>query len=364
MIVLTGFLLMPFHPPRTISSGFTAGIDDPTSLLSSPFSPRMSADPRILCYVGDNSIRLDLSESSIDSIGESFSRVNLSIIQRADSLLRSGLFGEPDSRDATRRAIEYCQLRVWNGMRYLIELSSLEGEVAYGTGEDMVTPFRLKYHNGAVYPLKHLHSVMMGNGGFCASYTIPEKFDEIMRFGGDTKVRIRTVRVGLPDKRGKHLLISREFLSSEHSDVELLFQETIYGLASKTVVVDRGDSLELTIIHDLEGIYVRKAGIHKMGAIIVWKNLVSGDDIPERVRIGGCAYFPELKFALPFFLPDLGLDDLRDFFFPYPVMPIQWFRQPEDIFPSWFEAGPAGTVKPWDSQGPRPDILDIWFPNL
>lgn len=364
MLIFTGWVVLTLWKITDASSDDSRFSESDTQGSWNTSVSGVSADPRSLCYIGDNPIQLYLNESRIDSIGESFSEINLDILQRADSLLCSGYFGESDSRDAVRAARHYCQIRVWNGLQYLIELSSLDGAKAYGEGEHMISPFRLKYHNAAVYPLKHMHSVQMGNGGFCASYTIPEDYDEIMRFGGGTKVRIRTVRAGLPDKRGKHRVISREFLSSEHSDVEILFQETIYGLADRTQIVDRGDTLELLIVHDLNGVYVRKAGVHKMGAIIIWRNMVHGDEIPERVRIGGCGYFPKLKFALPFFLPDLGLEDLRDFFFPFPLMPIHWFRNPEGYFPKWIDVGPAGTVKPWDSEGPRPRILDEWFPNL
>ena len=84
-------------------------------------------------------------------------------------------------------------------------------------------------------------------------------------------------------------------------------------------MVDRGDTPGLDHHHDVEGMYVRKAGVHRLGAVVFWRSRVEGDRDPARPRVGGCAYFPRIQIRLSL-LPDLGLDDLREFDLPQPVV--------------------------------------------
>jgi hypothetical protein len=129
-------------------------------------------------------------------------------------------------------------------------------------------------------------------------------------------------------------------------------------------IEDRGDSLELVMIYDLRGVYARKAGVHVLGALVAWRSIVAGDDPPANPRMGACAYFPRLTFILPTFLPDLGLDDLRDFAYPQPVAPKSWFYYPHRYLPPWVTATSTEVFTRWRSQGPRPRILSELFPDL
>jgi hypothetical protein len=75
------------------------------------------------------------------------------------------------------------------------------------------------------------------------------------------------------------------------------------------------------------------------------------------------AYFPEIHFSLPWFLPDFGLDDLRDFDLPQPLW-LRTYHQKMRI-PEWLDVSdPDRTIKEWKAEGPRPAVLDRMFPDL
>jgi hypothetical protein len=110
--------------------------------------------------------------------------------------------------------------------------------------------------------------------------------------------------------------------------------------------------------------YARRAGIHAIGAIVMWKNILRGTELPAIPRIGAIAYLPNLELRLPFFLPDIGFDDHRDFGYPMPLMRTECFRDPAAHFPAWFETNEAGAVYHWSGIGPRPTVIDERFPDL
>jgi hypothetical protein len=87
-----------------------------------------------------------------------------------------------------------------------------------------------------------------------------------------------------------------------------------------------------------------------------------GERDPARPRAGAYAYFPRISIALPFFLPDLGLDDLREFDLPNPVVSMDWVR----AHPStpWMTVSPDAFFHPWEAIGPLPAEVDRRFPDL
>lgn len=322
------------------------------------------SDTTLSDTLGDNRAQkaLPLTSSIIDSIGMAFSEHNARVIKEADSLLHGGAFGPPQSRDAQRSCLLYSQLRAWNGIQSVVALARRFDRVLAGEGDSILIPFRTEYMNAAVYPLQFLKGMRLGENRFSVEYDAPVGYESHLMIG-DQRVRFRTFRVKLPEK-GKRLVLSREFLVADGKHVELLYEETVRGRVLWEEIVDRGDSLELLAIYDLAGMYARRAGVHPIGAIVMWKNILRGTELPVVPRIGAIAYLPNLKLRLPFFLPDLGLDDHRDFGYPMPLMRTESFHRPTDHFPSWFETTEAGTVYHWESLGPRPTILHERFPDL
>ncbi len=320
------------------------------------------ASPCGLCEKNDLPLGLHLTAATVDSIGEAFSIHNLDVIEKAEDLLRAGGFGPPGNKDARCKARTFFQLGSCNGFHYLTDLSTKRDHAVWGYGDGTVAPFREKYLNAAVYPLRFIHKVRLGANCFCLEYEIPETYDEHIQTG-DLRLRVRRVDVKLPH-RGKTPVLSREFPNSDGKRLELLFEQKICGRVSRDRIVDRGDTLDIIALHDLQGMHVRKWGVHKLGALVMWVTLVEGNVIPKHPRLGACAYFPDIKFRLPSVLPDIGLSDLRDFSFPLPLMLESWYRQPSKDLPSWLRIQAGVRIRDWKSIGPRPRILDKRFPDL
>ena len=303
-----------------------------------------------------------LTSSTIDSIGRTFSQHNIHIIKEADSLLHTGAFGPPQSRDAQRDCLLYFQLRAWNGIQSVVALAQRSDGIFAGEGDSILIPFRRDYMNAAVYPLQFLKRMWLGGNRFCVEYDAPIGYESRVAIG-DERVRFRTFQTNLPEK-GRCLVLSRELLIADGKQIELLYEEIVHGRVSWDRIVDRGDSLDVLAIYDLAGMYARKAGIHAIGAIVMWKNIVQHAKIPRNPRVGAIAYLPNLKLRLPFLLPDLGFDDRRDFGYPMPLMRAEFFRPPTNSFPNWVETTEAGAVYHWHGIGPRPDEIDERFPDF
>ena len=146
--------------------------------------------------------------------------------------------------------------------------------------------------------------------------------------------------------------------------IRLLFENSFCGRVMLEQIVDRGDTLELLVIHDLEGIYLKKVGTHKMGAMVFWKSIPNEKLLSLEPRLGGCVYFPDIKLKLPFFLPDFGLSDLCDVAYPAPILTKSWFISPKQGCPPWLEVADGARFNNWNSNGPRPIIIEEYFPDL
>jgi hypothetical protein len=117
------------------------------------------------------------------------------------------------------------------------------------------------------------------------------------------------------------------------------------------------------LLEDVDGFYVKKWGTHKCGGIVLWRSLLANGDRPTSEDcIGGAAYFPGLRLHLPGPLPDVDLDDLREFPGVQPLIAAD--RCSRAGFPAWLAVGPDGAFRSWQSEGEIPQIVRDWFPDL
>lgn len=317
----------------------------------------------LLCERDDLPAGLILDGAAVDSIGRSFSRHNSRVVGLADSLYRAGRFGTIGEQATRERAMIFLQLRAWNAMHYLANLSTDERGVGHITDPDELAAYTDQYRNLAIYPLRFIEEARIGARAFCVRYNIPKGFDRHIPYGDET-VRLRHERAKVPEV-GRVDVICREHSPEPGKTLDLLFStENFSGDVLVERIVDRGDTLNLVTLANIEGLWVRKSGLHRMTALTVWWNDVDGLRDPANVRIGGCAYFPEIKFALPSFLPDLDLADLRDFAFPPPIFATELFRNPQFVFPAWIETFANGQFRGWQSHGPRPRLVEQRFPDM
>ena len=336
----------------------------PGTVRAQDGSAQISENPSScgLCSPPDSLPQHLLGEAGIDSIGRKLSGYNLRCWRDADRLYRAGAFGPVGNDKARAAARLHFALRCWNGFDYVAQVTQDKHRVDLTREQDLETPFGRIYCNTTVYPLRFLSRALVDPGGFCMQYTPPDRFDEMSMLGG-VPIRVHSDRID-PGSGPPASALSVDFESTIHKTVELVYEPNVCGRVSQEMVVDRGDTLDLICIYDLEGMYVRKFGVHRMGAMVFWRSHVEGSRDPGRPRLGASAYFPHIHLNLPAFLPSIGLADLRDFDVPQPVLTMSWFVQQAKEQADWITAYPDGMVGPWDPVGPRPRVLDQRFPDL
>jgi hypothetical protein len=249
-------------------------------------------------------------------------------------------------------------VRAWSGFDYLTQLV---GRSAYLRSDEqgLVVPFGQTYSNTAVYPLHRLKAAWVGPSGFCTEYDLETPINQHVLVGGvDVHVHSDLIR---PDDGTALPGLCLEMASSMHSSIDLLYGSRYCGRVRQEMIVDRGDTLDLVTVSDIEGLHARKAGTHQLSAVIVWRSRVQGDRDPARPRIGACAYFPRIRIKLSL-LPDLGLDDLRDFDVPQPIVATEWARK--TLQRDWIRVKQDAILSPWEAVGPRPAVIAERFPDL
>jgi hypothetical protein len=302
-----------------------------------------------------------LTRARVDSIADNNAEYNLRQIDRTDSLYRLDFFGRPGMDETKVRARTHLQLRSRHGYDYIFRLAS-DPWRAFESDEDAaLIPLGKAYSSVTAYPLRFMKTGMIGPGSFCLQYEYPQSFDERTWVGGE-EVRIYGDTLDEEDGGGPTVMIL-VLPTILNLSVDLVFQPTVCGRLERQIVVDQGDTLDLQIVNDIEGWAVRRAGLHELRGLAVWRSVTQGDRDPVHPRVGACAYFPHLRMKLPF-LPGIGLSDLRDFDVPEPVLPREWFTRDRSRKPEWLDARKNLEIRSWDQVGPRPEILKAIFPEV
>jgi hypothetical protein len=320
-----------------------------------------STDACSLCddSIGARPRRLD--EKGAEAIGTRLHEHNVGALARVDSLYRSSYFGPPRSSVARREARRCLEILTRNSMDYIADLSITDGEVFETDSKELARPFFQTFVNPGVYPVQGLVRARTGRGGFCMQYNLDHPF-KAERIPGRKDAQLHAVEENLDGVPMRMLKLV--YPSGLHSTLDVLYEDRYCGHVERREIVDRGDTLDLTIIRDIRGSYVSKGGIHRVDALVFWRGRMPSDGWREgSARVGAVAYFPEIHFSLPWFLPDFGLDDLRDFDLPQPLW-LRTYHQKMRI-PEWLDVSdPDRTIKEWKAEGPRPAVLDRMFPDL
>lgn len=305
--------------------------------------------------------RRRLTATDVDSIGRSLSAANLRLWSGTDSLYRCGAFGPPATLRAREGARLHLQLRALTGMECVTGMARSITPAAAIDEAALDRPFGRLYANYGVYPATFLTGGAIGEGAFALDYRYPAAFEGVLALGGELyPASIEPVR-----SAGGRVVpgLAVTMATALHRTVTLVYEEKLRGRAREEIVVDRGDTLVIRCLDRLEGMHVRRAGLHAIGALVTWRNLPHGARLPSRPRAGACAWLPGLALRLPGPLPDVGLEDLRDFDFPMPVAPSAWYDTMARSSPDWITVDATGTLSPWKGTGPRPRVLEEWFPD-
>lgn len=293
--------------------------------------------------------------------GEKIAGRNRRAVLEVDSLLRAGYFGPPGEEFSSKEAQRSLKLLLLTAFDYIAELAVSDGPLLETNEQELLRPLADRFLNVGVYPIRTLRRGRIGHGSYCMDYGLDgAPLGPLDQGDGLDPLFLEEVEI----ESRRRPILRLDFGVEGQGEIELLYLPRCCGSVGRYSIVDRGDTLDLVVLKQLEGSYVRKAGVHAMGGLAFWRGRFPKERWDqERVRVGAVAYFPGIKFELPFFLPDLGLDDLRGFDLPQPFWLGSDVRG-EGRLPDWLSVSYDGTLDHWRGEGPRPAILEWIFPDL
>ena len=303
---------------------------------------------------------IDFDERRVAEVCESYANANVRAIERVDSLYRAGFFGRPGEKQALRAAHHAYKLLARCSLDYVADLATRPTSLASTNTVALRRPFGEVYLHCGAYPFQLLRSGVAGLGRFRMEYDLVDGFRENTEFLIGRPAEVCVEKIAADGRETP--VIRMPFGTSGQGTVDLLIGPVYRGCVSRRVIVDRGDTLDLILIAAIDGGYVRKYGVHRMAGIAMWRGRFDPAHWnPERVRVGAAAYFPEFHIDLPWLLPKIGADDVREFHVPHPILSRLYVRR--GARPAWLQLSPSGTIEDWEPEGPRPMQIDELFPD-
>lgn len=306
---------------------------------------------------------ITLDAAGVDSIGTLISEHNLKLIDEIDAAYREGVYGEVDSKDAKREAMAAFIFGSQTAFDFFLLMAS-QDEVIYSTSErDLANAFQKKFRNPGLYPIVNLQEVRMGLGAYCMRFDVenPEK-REININGEDMRAWTEELELSI----GEHPVVNIDMKTVSNDRVHLIYTEYAGGVIAQEVIEEGGQALQVVMMEQLSGQYVRKFGFHRPEAVVTWRAKVDWLQAPPRDRryLGTAMYFPRLKLELPWFLPDLGFHDLRQFDFPEPVLTMDSVKLVRDRELDWLKIGGDNRFHNWDGDGDVPAWVEERYPDF
>lgn len=291
-------------------------------------------------------------------LGEAISKANLALAAETDSLLGAGFFGPSEDPAARVQAGRYFKFHALTAMDFIAELGS-EPKLVWETCEEEITPLFCGYANPGIYPIWGLRRILLGGGLFRMEYEIARGFDG-HRMLGIRPVRLRSVA---PRSAAAPPAWDLEMRIPGGSKAHYLFSDCYHGRVRRERIEEEGCSLAVLILDEIEGFHIKRWGTHRCTALIFWRNELAPQAWPPDIpRLGAAAYFPELKLDLPGFLPDIGIQDLQCFSATQPLISAEACRS--GALPEWISITRDGIFTEWKNEGPIPQVVSEWFPDL
>ena len=300
-----------------------------------------------------------MDEDMATAVATAMSDWNLDLIYETDARLQAGEFGDPSSDAACQEARRYLKFHALSAMDFIGYLGTQQATL-WETDETQITPFFSRFVNPGMYPIWGLERCLLGGGAFCMEFDV-EGTPGGKRMMGGRKVKLASTEVD--NATGVIPAWDIEMPIAGGETARFLFCQRYSGKIRTEVVSYQGRDVMVLVLEDLDGFFIRKKGTHECGAIIVWRSVLEDDTWPPpEPCLGAAAYFPSLKLDLPWFLPDVSLDDLRGFSAFQPIFSLAACQSQE--FPEWVGMSPDGVLEDWDSEGDMPPVLRDWFPDL
>ncbi len=319
---------------------------------------------RCFFYMNEQNIPVvHLDAAAIDSVGTMISKRNVDLVDRIDAAYRAGRYGVPGEDDTRKSALAAFVYNSHTAFDFFLEIAVQE-EFIYSTSEDdLREAFTRDFRNPGLYPIVNLRDARAGFGRFCMLFEVDSEEEREIRVA-DEKMRAWTETIEIDDKALRVVNIDMKTLS--HDRVHVVYEKHSCG-AVRTYQDTAGDQpIRVVTMEELEGQYVRKWGFHRPSAVVIWRSMVQGLDAPpdDGRFLGSAIYFPHLTLELPWFLPDIGFEDLRRFDFPEPLLTRSSFKALRERELEWLDIKEEQRFASWDGEGDVPDFVHARFPDF
>jgi len=305
-------------------------------------------------------VRLDAAV--IDSVGSEISRDNMELVERIDAAYRAGRYGAPGESESRKGALAAFVYNSHTAFDFFLKIAMQE-EVIYSTSEEELTEaFTHSFRNPGLYPIVNLRDARAGFGRFCMLFEVDDEQKREIKIA-DEKMKAWTETISIGDSKRRVVNIDMKTMS--HDRVHVVYEKYSCGSVRTFEEEDSGRKVRIVTMEEIEGQYVRKWGFHRPEALVLWRSVP--DDLeapPPGARfLGSAIYFPHLQLDLPWFLPNIGFDDLRRFDYPEPLLRREAFERLRQGEYEWIEIRDEQRFASWEGEGDVPRFVSERFPD-
>ena len=303
-----------------------------------------------------------LDASAIDSVGTAMSDKNLAEMTVIDGEYQRGAYGKPGSDEARSAALSTYLFRAETAFDFFLRLA-MQDSVIYSTSEaDLKEAFTERFRNPGLYPIVNLVDARTGCGKFGLQFEVEDPTPREIEVAKE-KMKAWTEEIEWEGEKFRVVNIDMKTVSNDR--VHVVYRRFACGNVRVYDADQNGVPIRVAALEELSGQYVRKFGFHRPAAMVVWKTKVDGLIPPadDARFLGSAVYFPGLTLELPWFLPDLGFEDLRRFDFPEPILTMDAVRELRKHPKDWLRIGDDLRFSDAEGHGPIPAFVSAHFPD-
>jgi hypothetical protein len=303
-----------------------------------------------------------LDAAAIDSVGTAMSDRNLALMAKVDEAYGRGEYGAHGTDAARKNAVDAYMFHAETAFDFFLTLA-LQDQVIYSTTEaDLHRAFTERFRNPGLYPIVNLIDARAGCGKFGLQFEVEDPTPREIEVTKE-KMRAWTEEIEWEGERFRVVNIDMKTISNDR--VHVVYRRFSCGDVRAFDVEQNGVAIRVASLEELSGQYVRKFGFHRPAAMVVWKTSVDGlaPPPPGGRFLGSAVYFPGLTLELPWFLPDLGFQDLRRFDFPEPILTMDAVRDLQKRPLDWLRIRDDLRFSTAEGEGPIPSFVEARFPD-
>lgn len=298
----------------------------------------------------------------MDSVGAAMSGRNMQRLDAVDAAYRRGDFGKPGESRSRSDALAAYIFGSETAFDFFLQLA-LQDSVIYSTSEeDLRLAFTKRFRNPGLYPIVNLRDARAGLGRFGLEFEVDDPTPRELKISKDP-MRAWTEEIEYLGERFRVVNIDMKTISNDR--VHVVYRRFSCGDVRAYDTEQGGVPIRVVALENLAGQYVRKLGFHRPAALVLWKTRTGDLQAPgqDARYLGTAVYFPHLKLKMPWFLPDVGFDDLRRFDFPEPILTMDAVNDIRHRKLEWIRLNDDLRFGSWEGQGTVPDFVSSRFPD-